>query len=369
MTFLLGAGTIRIDVTVARALACSVAVKASRPHGLTRMFLGRRPAEAPALAGQVFSLCGFAQSVASRLAVLGAADRPMDADERARSSAGLLAERVFETLRALVLQWPAPLPASLAATAGKHLREALAASQSIIAEARAGGNGRTHLAAGAARLRAAATGLGVPEDGGDPMPGTACEAILRDTAGYAMFAARRPDPLTAGDDAEVIARLCEEPDYAARPYLSGRIAEAGAYARLGVARAAAGSHLAHRLLARIGDIRSCLGQLAALARTGEPAWTPLACGGPAPAGGYGAVECARGRLYHQAEIGGDGRLSAYRILAPTEWNFHPAGPFVETLLSSRIGTAEAAVRSVSRLAVLFDPCVAFEVDVREAAHA
>jgi hypothetical protein len=369
MTFRLGAGTIRIDVTVARALACSVAVKASRPQGLTRMFVGRRPEEAPALAGQVFSLCGFAQSVASRLAVLNAADLPMDTDERIGASASLLAERIFETLRALVLQWPSPLPVSLAAMAGKHLRDALAASQSIVAEARAGGIGRANLAASVARLQAAAAGLGVPEDGNTPLPGTACEAIMRDTAGDQMFTGRRPDPLTAGDDAEVIARLCDEPDYAALPYLSGRVAETGAYARLTAAPSGTGSHLVHRLLARIGDIRSSLEQLSTLARTGEHDWASLACGGPTPGGGYGAVECARGRLYHQAEIGGDGRLSAYRILAPTEWNFHPAGPFVETLLSSRIGTGEAAVRSVSRLAVLFDPCVAFEVDVREAAHA
>ncbi|MFW8589107.1 nickel-dependent hydrogenase large subunit [Rhizobium beringeri] len=120
----------------------------------------------------------------------------------------------------------------------------------------------------------------------------------------------------------------------------------------------------------IGDVRISLTQLTALARTGDFDCASLACSGPTPgAGGYGAVECARGRLYHQIEIGGDGRLAAYRILAPTEWNFHPAGPFVETLLSSPVGADEAAVRSISRLAVLFDPCVAFEINVREAADA
>ncbi|WP_244662145.1 hypothetical protein [Mesorhizobium huakuii] len=138
MTVLLGAGTIRIDVTVSRALACSVTVKANRPQGLTRMFVGRRPEEAPPLAGQVFSLCGFAQSVAARLAVLNAADMAMKEDERIGSGAGLLAERIFETLRALILHWPSPVPASLGATAGRHLREALAASQEIIAAPRPG---------------------------------------------------------------------------------------------------------------------------------------------------------------------------------------------------------------------------------------
>lgn len=370
MTFLVGAGTIRIDVTVSRALACSVAVRASRPRGLTRMFVGRRPEEAPALAGQVFSLCGFAQSAASRLAVLNAADLAMDDRERAGTGAGLLAERIFETLRALILHWPTPLSTSLAAGAGRHLRAALGATQAIIAGARAGGIDGTDLTAAVARLRAASTGLGVAGDGDAPLAGTACDAILRDTAGDRVFTGRRPDPLTVEDDVEVVTRLCDEPDYASLPHLSGRVVETGAYARFGAAGAVAGSHLAHRFLARLDDVGSCLRQLTNLARTGEHDWASLASDGPTPgAGGYGAVECARGRLYHQAEIGGDGRLSAYRILAPTEWNFHPAGPFVETLLSSRIGSDEAAVRSVSRLAALFDPCVAFEVDIREAAHA
>lgn len=371
MTFLLGAGVIRIDVTVSRALACSVAVKANRPQGLTRMFVGRRPEEAPVLAGQVFSLCSFSQSVAARLAVLNAADLPMGDDERRRAAAGLLAERIFESLRALILHWPVSMPEPLTAAAGKHLREALAASQAIIAEVKAKDVDRQRLAAAAARLSGAATGLGIPAQGSIPLAGTACAAILGDAASDHAFAGRRPDRLTIADDAEVVARLCDEADYAALPHLSGRIAETGAYSRPGGADGnRQSSHLADRFLARTGDVGRCLEALHALVEAGEQDWALLADSGPSPgAGGYGAVECARGRLYHQAELGADGRLSAYRILAPTEWNFHPAGPFVETVLSSRIGTGEMAVRSVSRLAVLFDPCVAFEVDVREATHA
>ncbi|ARO32713.1 hydrogenase expression/formation protein HupK (plasmid) [Rhizobium sp. NXC14] len=369
MTVFVGAGAISIDVTVARAVVSSVAVKASRPHGVTRMFIGQQTDRVPALAGQVFTLCGFAQSIASRLAVLNAADLSMDADEQAGASAGVLAERIFEALRALVLQWPSPLPMSLATAAGKHLRDALAASRAVIAEAKDGTIGRANLAAAAARLQAAASGLGVAQDGSTPLPGTVCEAIMREAAADQMFTGRSPDPLTARDDAEVMARLCDEPDYAAQPYLFNRVAETGAYARLAAEPSGAASHLVDRLLVRIRDIRSCLWQLITLARTGEYDWASLARGGPAARGGYGAVECARGRLYHQAEIGADGRLTAYRIIAPTEWNFHPAGPFVDTLVSSRIGLDEAAVRSVSRLVALFDPCLAYKIDVREDAHA
>lgn len=370
MTFLLGAGGITIDVTVSRALACSVAVRAKRPQGITRMFVGRRPDEAPMLAGQVFSLCGFSQSVAARLAVLNAADLPMGPEARLRAGAGLLAERIFESVRALILHWPDPLSEQVSAAAGKYLRDALAASQAIISEVKGPRLDRENLVAAVARLTSAAGALGIPETGSKPQPETACAAIFAKIADDSTFAGRRPDPLGSTDDVEVIARLCEEPEYAGLPYLYDRVAETGAYARPRATAKSSGSHLADRFLARIGDVRLCLEELERLVKTGSHDWASLACGGPTPgSGGYGAVECARGRLYHQAEIGSDGRLSAYRILAPTEWNFHPAGPFVDTVLSSRIGKGEEAIRLVSRLAVLFDPCVAFEVGVREVSHA
>ncbi|WP_018240264.1 nickel-dependent hydrogenase large subunit [Ensifer sp. BR816] len=375
MTFLRGPGTIRIDVTVSRAVACSVAVKANRPQGLSRMFVGRRPEEAPALARQVLSLCGFSQSVASRLAILNAADLPMGEGERVAAAAGLHAERIFETLRALIVHWPSPLPSELATVVGRCLRKARAASQAIIAPASSGKINPQHLASAVARLCSVARAIGISDRGDMPLPGSACAAMLQHIVDDRVFSGRRPDALTVEDDLEVIARLCDEPDFINLPHLPGRVVETGAYARRAAWGSGAGSYLAHRFLARIGEVRSCLGQLTALAGTGENDWgehdwATLACGAPTPgAGGYGAVECARGRLYHQAEIGDDGRLSAYRILAPTQWNFHPAGPFVETLLGSRIGSDDCAARSVSRLAVLFDPCVGIEVGIREVAHA
>ncbi|AUX78780.1 nickel-dependent hydrogenase large subunit [Sinorhizobium fredii] len=367
MTVLRRPGTISIEVTVSSGVASSVAVKANRPQGLTRIFVARRPEEAPTLARQVFSLCGFSQSVASRLAVLNAADLSMGEGERVAAATGLYAERIFETLRALILHWPSPLPNELAPVAGRCLRRALAASQEIIGQASSGKINPQQLASAVARLCFAARSIGISDPGDMPLPGSACAAMMQDIVNNRVFADRLPDALTVEDDHEVIFRLSDEPDYSNLPHLPGRVVETGAYARRPAWGAASGSHLARRFLARIGDVGYCLGQLKAVARAGEHDWVTLACGAPAPgAGGYGAVECARGRLYHQAEIGGNGRLSAYRILAPTEWNFHPAGPFVDTLLRSRIGSDDSAPRSVSLLAVLFDPCVAFDVGIREA---
>lgn len=370
MTFALGAGAIRIDVTVSRGQVCAVELTGSRPQGLSRMFVGRRPEDAPVLAGQLFSLCGFSQSIAARLAVLRAAGLAMDTDERRTAAAGLLAERAFETLRALVLHWPSPRVTSLAATAGVYLREALAASQKIIAEARAGSRSFGDLALPPARLERAATALGIPLQGSIPATGTLCAAILDETRQERIFRRRRPDSLTSRDDEEVLNHLVRETGYAALPYLTGRVAETGAYARLCASAVPDEPYLAARLLARLEDVRLCLDLQLAIAEGEDIDLAPLTGDGTCPnAGGYGVVECARGRLYHQAEIGDNGLIGAYRILAPTEWNFHPAGPFVETLLSCRIGEGESGHKAVSQLAALFDPCVAFEINMCEAAHA
>ena len=51
--------------------------------------------------------------------------------------------------------------------------------------------------------------------------------------------------------------------------------------------------------------------------------------------GYASVESPRGRLYYFAVVQGDGRLRDARVVAPTEWNFHPDGPFARALVGFR----------------------------------
>ena len=79
-----------------------------------------------------------------------------------------------------------------------------------------------------------------------------------------------------------------------------------------------------------------------------------------PGKGLAAVETARGRLIHYMEIE-DGRTHRYRILAPTEWNFHWNGPLARGLLGTEIldGFSDA----VALLVTAIDPCVQFDVDM------
>ena len=79
---------------------------------------------------------------------------------------------------------------------------------------------------------------------------------------------------------------------------------------------------------------------------------------------------ARGRLYHRVKLDGGGKIVNYAIVAPTEWNFHPDGPFVRLLLGARIGAgAAAARRRVEQLAFVFDPCIGVGAEIQDDVHA
>lgn len=78
--------------------------------------------------------------------------------------------------------------------------------------------------------------------------------------------------------------------------------------------------------------------------------------------GIARIQAARGLLVHRVAVD-RGRICDYRILAPTEWNFHPLGVVAQGL--SALPSADAVL--LDRLARLFvtavDPCVEYHVTV------
>lgn len=92
-------------------------------------------------------------------------------------------------------------------------------------------------------------------------------------------------------------------------------------------------------------------------------WRDLLAEGRMPAGtGLAQVQAARGLLVHRLTLE-LGRLTDYRILAPTEWNFHPQGA-AALGLATLPATNDATLH---RLAGLFitalDPCVAYDISI------
>ncbi|MBI5907977.1 MAG: nickel-dependent hydrogenase large subunit [Burkholderiales bacterium] len=64
-------------------------------------------------------------------------------------------------------------------------------------------------------------------------------------------------------------------------------------------------------------------------------------------------EMARGLLLHWVQLDPQGRVDDYRVLAPTEWNFHPDGALARALTALPPGDTASA----HTLAAAFDPCV------------
>jgi len=97
-------------------------------------------------------------------------------------------------------------------------------------------------------------------------------------------------------------------------------------------------------------------EIAARGATATDGGPLLAAGSLALARGEGIAWCemARGLLFHWVRLDADGAVRDYRVLAPTEWNFHPAGALASEV--ARLDPADTA--AAGALAAAFDPCVA-----------
>ena len=154
--------------------------------------------------------------------------------------------------------------------------------------------------------------------------------------------------------------------FVAAPEWQGQVRETGALARTGdypvvaAARRIWDSGLLARIIARLAEVASGPSRLEQLfAGTTEAA--PLAPRRGLPAGtGIGQAEAARGRLVHRVVLEGD-LVVDYRLLAPTEWNFHPRGVVVQALETL---APDADLEQLASLLVdAIDPCVGYDLEV------
>lgn len=122
--------------------------------------------------------------------------------------------------------------------------------------------------------------------------------------------------------------------------------------------------VAGRLLARLIELAGIPARLRTLAQ-GGPYSTWVRGAQAAPGVGISAVETARGTLVHCVALEGD-KVARWRIVAPTEWNFHPAGAFSRGLTGIETRTEAGARRAATLFAHALDPCVGFEVAIEHA---
>ncbi len=188
--------------------------------------------------------------------------------------------------------------------------------------------------------------------------------------GWTGLAERQQPPLAALDvlslDAQVqntglrtLAQAMTDPDFVQAPIWRGRCAETGAWTRL-----------RHRASPRRGGLsawtrltsrwQEVLDIAAATPLTDAADQDALLSSGAMALGEHCAIawcEMARGLLCHWAKLDDQGRVADYRVLAPTEWNFHPKGSLATALAA--LSTDDVAAARC--LAAAFDACVACEI--------
>jgi coenzyme F420-reducing hydrogenase alpha subunit len=322
-------GEVRIAAFLDRGIVRRVAITADRPLSLAATMTGRPVAAVAEAMAALHGLCGQSHAAAVYAAAAAALGAPLARVELARRIVCLAAERLGEHLRSLFL------------VAGAT--PDLAALRAAIGIAQRTARGGTLSPQDAVPLAAALDTLGIPAaDGGDtPLP------------------SRPVDALTQADDAAVIAALAADTGFIRAPHLPGRRPETGPAARRRLSAAEPEAAQA----ARLAEIR----QAAALLRDPDAAEDWITAGAAGPGTGYAAVESPRGRLYYRLVFTHDRQLADARVLAPTEWNFHPDGPLAQALAGFRPGPD--AVAAITRRAAAFDPCVALRISVESAADA
>jgi hypothetical protein len=364
-----------------------VGITSTRPLAAARLLVGRDATQTLRLLPILFSICASAQATAGVTAIeqaLGLATDPAVATRRRQLMA---AETVREHLWRILLDWPrcvneppdTPAMATAMAADGAW-RTALVAGSDLFTPGASAGNDAAPNADPARLELAGLTArqvFGLAPDAWLDQVDTL--AALETWAGRTQTAAARlvRRVLTAGWAGLggcAVSALPELPDldrhlagadpdaFVARPTWDGEPRETSALTRQldwPLVQDLTG-HLGNGLLLRL------VAQLAAVARGLTATDTVTGTPRPRPPGldlgvGLAQVQAARGLLVHRVRLAGE-HIAEYRILAPTEWNFHPQGVVAAGLGGLMEQAAPPALEPLARLFITaVDPCVDFDL--------
>ena len=364
-------GALRVGLTFSDGRIARIRITSTRPDVAHSLLQGRTSDEIGAAVSRLFSICSRSQAAASELACAAAAGEESTPEALARCSAAVSAEIVRECAWRTLLDWPLRIDEKPGADAVTAARASLSFQPGAPADAATNA------------IAVAALGVGADEwlalrslseldrwiDAGE----TASARFIRQVRDDDAAAGAGNDPaapevalLDGRDQAASMQELWDACDadsgFARHPTWRGAPAETGALARLqsdpliGALIRRSGSRVPARFVARLSELALLL------AGRGSAAVGARAV---ASGGGIAWVENARGLLVHQVRLE-QGYASIYRIVAPTEWNFHPRGALAVALANAPAADLDGVKKHVTRLVDSLDPCVNCRVEFDDA---
>ena len=376
-------GDIRVFVTRRGRNVERVHIRSTRPFPANRLLADKRAIEALTIVPLLFGVCRYAQSSAARSAMSAAG---ASADFHDARPVSVLLETLHEHFSHILIDLPRAMRSDPAhgfvgdvrrrivnAMKGAHkdsapsitpeLAKALqsAATREIYGDAPSEwlgleGFGALH---GWAKRYPTSTARIIDELlDEDPTLGTHGSALMPDVQPQTLLKA-------------VVPAMSLDERFEAAPTWDGVPVETGALARLRDhplvrdIRNRCGHSIVARIVARMVELALLLEAL-----TDEPLLDAelrmrVQSLTLAPGEGLGAVQTARGLLLHLARVNDD-RVADYRIVAPTEWNFHPAGCVVHAIGRLAADTADDLRRRAELTVRSIDPCVDCHIEFDDA---
>jgi hypothetical protein len=313
-------------------------IEGGRPDLASRVVLGRPAGLVPTLLGALFTLCPMPHRVAAKAALAAAAGRPMPPDRAARRAlqASQAREQILRIGHDWLRQWPG-LDERPSAAGQRLLRDCPLWNSKLAIEEQLGALPRWMAEHWEPALDLLLRPL-QPRAERLACPGMSLN-LLADTATHLP---------------RLAALMAEAPGFCAQPDWQGQPLDTGPWSRHRGPLPAATAW--QRMSSRVADVRQLVGP------DGE-AWLTQGVLPLADDEAVAWVEMARGLLVHwvRLEPGNDPetrRVAAYRVLAPTEWNFHPRGSLAQALSTLHGAETDTDARV---LALAYDPCVSFSV--------
>ncbi|PYE21598.1 nickel-dependent hydrogenase large subunit [Paraburkholderia silvatlantica] len=333
-------------------------IAGGRPPLAAALLRGQAAATAASRLAALFALCGLAHRLCAELAV-GAAGASGEHEREDTANAAhamlLTRETLAVHLRCIWTDWPA----RLAAAAPHRLPDVEAAGAPGWVERHVlGMPARAWLAHWADDPRGCLSAWSA-------RAATFPARLLADCRAYADTMRATPRPLVIDEArlSELAGAIAGSAAFAHAPLQHGLPAESGVWTRSDDPRALDYDTPWLRLGARVADVaRLAAGDGSA----GALRFGARTC---APGEALGWCEMARGVLVHWVRLAPDdaARIEDYRVVAPTEWNFHRQGTLAQAL--SRLDRTPDDRALAARTGVwmgAFDPCIAYAVDTGSA---
>ncbi len=357
-------GEINVRLALREHRIDSVDIMSTRAALPRRLTQGRTAAEVARTLPLLFSVCAKAQGAAAASATEAASGHAPDRAALACRCDEVRRETVVELLTRLLIDWPRALGAlpdvvSVARARQAKPEDVLATCHLIAAQ-------RVYGVVPSRWLeQASLESLERWASAASTLPAQSLQRLQREAADLGRSDVGAMPSATADALFHVLPSFdgepgfCRTPDWLGAPVETGALARRARHPLVAAYTRRDGNTVPARFVAQLVDLALWL---APDRDEAAPAVRQYAA---AAGTGIGVAETARGLLLHQAAVV-DGKVEHYRIIAPTEWNFHPAGAATQGLLHRPVSDAETARRDAGWLVQALDPCVAFAIEVADA---